>query len=91
MVERFNRRFGEHLARMPHTRGATTAAFSATPKCEAYLQTFVADYNRTCLRCLDYHAPDEFLAKLAGHNTFAGVGCERCRQLLLVDPPHGWR
>jgi hypothetical protein len=40
---------------------------------DAYLLTFVADYNRTRLRCLDYQAPTELLAKLAGHNTKAGV------------------
>src|SRR5216683_1655098 len=40
---------------------------------DAYLHTFVADYNRTRLRSLDYHAPAELLAKLAGHNTKAGT------------------
>jgi hypothetical protein len=44
---------------------------------ESYLHTFVADYNRTRLRSLDYHAPAELLAKLAGHNTCAGVTTER--------------
>ena len=40
---------------------------------DAYLHTFVADYNHTRLRCLDYQAPAELLAKLTGHNTQAGV------------------
>jgi hypothetical protein len=39
---------------------------------DAYLHTFVADYNHTRLRCLDYQAPAELLAKLTGHNTCAG-------------------
>jgi hypothetical protein len=43
------------------------------PERDAYLHSFVADYNRTRLRCLDYQAPAELLAKLAGHNTKAGV------------------
>jgi hypothetical protein len=38
---------------------------------DAYLHIFVADYNRTRLRCLDYQTPAELLAKIAGHNTFA--------------------
>jgi hypothetical protein len=42
------------------------------PNAMPYLYTFVADYNHTRLRCLDYQAPAELLAKLKGHNTFAG-------------------
>ena len=72
MVERFNRRLGEHLARMPQNRAAHHRRFLNHAERDAYLLTFVADYNRTRLRCLDYQAPDETLAKLAGHNTFAG-------------------
>src|SRR5271170_3410404 len=52
------------------TAPPTTAAFSTMPT-DTYLHTFVTDYNRTRLRCLDYQAPAELLAKLAGHNTFA--------------------
>src|SRR5260370_830612 len=43
----------------------------------AILLTFVTDYNRTRLRYLDYQAAAELLAKLAGHNTFAGAGSVR--------------
>ena len=50
------------------------------------LHTFVAGYNRTRLRCLDYQAPAELLAKLAGHKTCAGktVNCERMILLLGI-------
>jgi len=73
MVERFNRRLGEHLARVPQNRAAHHRRFLDHAKRDADLHTFVADYNRTRLRCLDYQAPAELLAKLAGHNTKAGV------------------
>ena len=73
MVERFNRRLGEHLSRMPQNRAAHHRRFRDHAERDAYLHTFVADYNRTRLRCLDYQAPAELLAKLAGHNTKAGA------------------
>jgi len=73
MVERFNRRLGEHLDRMPQNRTAHHRRFLDHAERDAYLHTFVADYNRTRLRCLGYQAPAELLAKLAEHNTCAGV------------------
>ena len=69
MVERFNRRLGEHLDRMPQNRAAHHRRFLDHAERDAYLYNFVDDYNRTRLRCLDYQAPAELLAKLAGHNT----------------------
>jgi hypothetical protein len=87
MVERFNRRLGEHLAGMPQNRAAHHRRFLSHAERDAYLLTFVADYNRTRLRCLDYQAPAELLAKLAGHNTCAGedewLGC----RMVLAQPP----
>jgi transposase InsO family protein len=74
MVERFNRRLGEHLDRMPQNRAAHHRRFVDHAERDAYLLTFVADYNRTRLRCLGYRAPAELLANLAGHNTCAGAG-----------------
>jgi transposase InsO family protein len=71
-VERFNRRLSEHLNRVPQNRAAHHRRFLDHAERDAYLHTFVADYNRTRLRCLDYQAPAELLAKLAGHNTCAG-------------------
>jgi hypothetical protein len=38
-----------------------------------FLNRFVADYNRTRLKCLGYLAPLEALANLPGPNTFAGA------------------
>ena len=73
MVERFNRRIGEHLAHVPQNRAAHHRRFHGHAERDAYVYRFVADYNRTRLRCLDYQAPAELLAKLAGHNTFAGT------------------
>jgi hypothetical protein len=74
MVERFNRRLGEHLDRLPQNRTAHHRRFRDHAERDAYLHTFVADYNHTRLPCLDYQAPAELLAKLAGHNTCAGAG-----------------
>ena len=71
MVERFNRRLSEHLDRRPQLRAHRR--FRDHAERDAYLHTFVADYNRTRLRCLGYQAPAELLANLAGHNTKAGV------------------
>jgi len=73
MVERFNRRLGEHLDRMTQNRTAHHRRFVDHAERDAYLHTFVANYNRTRLRCLDNQAHAELLAKLAGHNTKAGI------------------
>ena len=86
MVERFNRRLGDHLDRMPQNRAAHHRRFLDHAERDAYLHTFVADYNRTRLHCLDYHAPAELLAKLTGHNTCAGAG-SGCRQCGPLPPP----
>jgi len=40
---------------------------------DAFLNRFVADYNRTRLTCLGYLAPLEALANLPGPNTNAGT------------------
>ena len=77
MVERFNRRLGDHLGRMPQNRAAHHRRFRHHAERDAYLYTFVADYNRTRLRCLGYQAPAELLANLTGHNTKAGVNSSR--------------
>jgi hypothetical protein len=82
MVERFNRRLGEHLARMPQNRAAHHRRFVDHAERDAYLHSFVADYNRSRLRCLDYQTPAELLANLAGHNTFAGTARVEVADLL---------
>ena len=81
MAERFNRRLGNHLGRVLQKRAAHHRRFHDHAERDAYLHTFVADYNRTRLRCLDYQAPAELLAKLVGQNTYAGAGFwDACRQ-----------
>ena len=72
MVERFNRRIGEAIAREPK-RGAAKRTFPSHTDRDAFLYRFVNDYNRTRLRCLNYKSPAELLANLTGHNTFAGM------------------
>jgi transposase InsO family protein len=69
MVERFNRRIGEHLNRMPQNRAAHHRRFVSHAERDTYLYTFVDDYNHTRLKCLNYHAPVAALANLSGHNT----------------------
>jgi transposase-like protein len=73
MVERFNRRLAEHLDRIPHNTAGHHKRFANQAQRDHYILTFVADYNRTRLRCLGYRAPAEALANLAGDNTKAGV------------------
>ena len=85
MVERVNRRRAEHLGRRPQNRAAHHRRFRDHAKRDACLHTFVADDNRTRLRCLGYNAPAELLANLAGHNTKAGAGLYGA----TVVKPHG--
>jgi transposase InsO family protein len=73
MVERFNRRLGEHLGRLPQNRAAHHRRFIDHAERDAYLLNFVHDYNHTRLRCLNYQAPAQTLANLTGHNTKAGA------------------
>ena len=74
MVERFNRRLAEALRAHPKSAdNAGRNSFSDPSQRNAYILTFVRDYNRTRLRCLDHKAPAELLANLPGHNTCAGM------------------
>ena len=50
MVERFNRRLGEHLARMPQNRAAHHRRFLSHAERDACLHTFLADYLRDITR-----------------------------------------
>lgn len=72
LVERFNRRIAEAIGRQPK-RGIARRTFPSHDDRDAFLTRFVHDYNRTRLKCLDYTAPLEALANLAGPNTFAGT------------------
>jgi transposase InsO family protein len=72
LVERFNRRITEAVGREPK-RGSARRTFPCHADRDAFLNRFVADYNRTRLKCLGYLAPLEALANLPGPNTFAGT------------------
>jgi len=72
MVERFNRRIGEAIGRQAK-RGIAHRHFTSHADRDAFLYRFVADYNRTRLKCLDYRSPAQVLANLPGPNTFAGM------------------
>jgi transposase-like protein len=72
LVERFNRRITEAIGREPK-RGSARRTFPCHADRDAFLNRFVAAYNRTRLKCLGYLAPLEALANLPGPNTFAGT------------------
>jgi len=71
LVERFNRRIAEAIGREPK-RGSARRTFTCHADRDGFLNRFVADYNRTRLKCLGYLAPLEALANLPGPNTKAG-------------------
>jgi transposase InsO family protein len=74
MAERFNRRLAEALQNHPRAKANLGRnRFDHHAQRNAFILAFVADYNRTRLRCLDYQAPAELLANLPGHNTEAGT------------------
>ncbi len=95
LVERFNRRIAEAIGR-ERKRGIAHRLFASHADRNAFLESFVNDYNHTRLKCLGYQAPKQALANLAGPNTFAGISavlascliptpayitrCRRCRQ-----------
>jgi transposase InsO family protein len=74
MAERFNRRLGDALNSHPHTTAnAGKNRFDNHAQRNAFIHTFVNNYNRTRLRCLGHKAPAELLTNLPGHNTKAGT------------------
>ena len=76
LVERFNRRIAEAIGREPK-RGSARRTFLCHADRDAFISRFVADYNRTRLKCLGYIAPGEALANLPGPNTYAGTHSHR--------------
>ena len=74
MVERFNRRLGEHLATPPKKPRGQDRRFASHAQRNRFILDFVTAYNHTRLRCLGYKAPLEILANLPGHNTKGEVG-----------------
>jgi len=84
LVERFNRRLSEAIATKESVaKNAGKNKFSTHAERDAFLQRFVADYNRTRLKCLDYRAPAELLLNPPGPNTQAGMTLEKDDR-----PPH---
>jgi transposase InsO family protein len=74
MAERFNRRLSEALRAHPSAKtNLGKNRFQDHAQRNAFILAFVADYNRTRLRCIGYRAPAELIANLPGHNTFAGM------------------
>src|SRR5258705_12904620 len=71
MVERLNRRLGEHLDRLPKNRAAHHRRFLSHAERDAYVLEFVANYNRARLKYLGHRAPLEVLSNPQGPNTFA--------------------
>ncbi|MGL4959762.1 MAG: integrase core domain-containing protein [Inquilinus sp.] len=73
LVERFNRRIGDHLAQRPKRPTGQDRRFLSHEERNRYILDFVEAYNHTRLRCLAYKAPLEALANLSGHNTWGEV------------------
>jgi len=74
LVERFNRRLAEAIAdKASVRRNKGKNKFSSHAERDAFLARFVANYNRTRLKCLDYRAPAELLINPPGPNTCAGM------------------
>ena len=74
LVERFNRRLADAIgARKAASRNTGKNKFDDHRQRDAFLHRFVADYNRTRLKCLGYRAPLEALSNHTGPNTRAGM------------------
>ena len=87
MVERFNRRIGEAMARVPRLRDNSRhgTRFASHAERTAFLLDFVAAYNRTRLRCLRYKAPLDVLDNLLRHNTEGRPRPDRRRTIRLLS------
>lgn len=83
MVERFNRRIAEAIAREPK-RGGDRRLFASHDDRNDVLYHFVHDYNRTRLKCLDYQSPLQRLTNLPQDNTCAGMTARDSAQTHLA-------
>lgn len=72
LVERFNRRINEAMAREPK-RGIAHRRFASQTDRDDFLRRFVDNYNRTRLKCLDYRSPLQALSNPTEPNTKAGT------------------
>ena len=85
MVERFNRRIAEAIHNVPAaSRNGGKNKFDTHDERNAFILTFVHDYNRTRLRCLGYIAPCQALANQPGHNTKAGTHVKHLQELSFL-------
>lgn len=74
LVERFNRRLAEAIAAKASVRrNDGKNKFRSHAERDAFLAHFVANYNRTRLKCLGYRAPAELLINPLGPNTKARI------------------
>jgi transposase len=90
LVERFNRRLADAIrARQAARRNGGKNKFDSHQERNDFLVRFVADYNRTRLKCLAYKAPLEALANPPGPNTKAGVHHQRSRWIPAPDQVRG--
>lgn len=73
MVERFNRRLADAVRARPGTvANEGKNKFTSHVERDAFLHTFVRNYNRTRLRCLGYISPLQALTNQPGHDTKRG-------------------
>ena len=74
MAERFNRRLAEAVAaKASLATNEGKNKFHTHRERNVFLHTFVSNYNRTRLKCLDWRAPAELLNNQPGLNTEAGI------------------
>lgn len=75
MVERFNRRVNEAIARKDKiSKNSARNSFNSHQERNEFILKFVDNYNKTRLRCLNYNAPYALLYNNhAEHNTYAGM------------------
>jgi len=75
MVERFNRRINEAIAQKQKVAANNGKnSFHSHAERNAFILQFVANYNRTRLRCLQYHAPiTSLFGNHPDYNTSAGI------------------
>jgi transposase InsO family protein len=88
LVERFNRRLAQAIHDKPGL--ATNEGknkFHSHAERDAFLHAFVHDYNRTRLKCLDYHAPLDLLTNQPGPNTTATLAFRKPLRRAIARPP----
>jgi transposase InsO family protein len=70
MVERFNRRINEAIAKKEKISANNNKnSFASHQERDKFINDFIDSYNKTRLRCLEYKAPLEMLYNHAGDNT----------------------